>query len=217
MFLKLRSLCTNSHILFLKSKINLKRSWKHFVSHFRRSVGWKAYVMNLGFYILFLVMLTIMTVLLENSSKQQNALLDIPRFTIVVMSLFHLLKEIFQIWDEVRHGCESRYNKRIYEKLIRSLNGAWSGCSLTNMHCILQFRWRYSWAVYFTSIPGHAINLVLYHIRAVVKEVSKLTDLLWFYFSTFGVRFSQNSRDILNQSDARPKSNAERSHAFSRA
>ncbi|XP_078360427.1 transient receptor potential cation channel subfamily A member 1-like isoform X2 [Oculina patagonica] len=66
-----------------------------------RSVGWKAYVMNLGFYILFLVMLTTMTVLLEDGSKEQkNVFLDIPRFTIVVMSLFHLLKEIFQIWDE---------------------------------------------------------------------------------------------------------------------
>jgi len=65
-----------------------------------RSVGWKAYVMNLGFYILFLVMLTTMTVLLENNNKQHSPLLDIPRFTIVVMSLFHLLKEVFQIWDE---------------------------------------------------------------------------------------------------------------------
>lgn len=64
-----------------------------------RSVGWKAYTMNLGFYILFLVMLTIMTVLLADEEKL-NSLLDIPRFTIVVMSLFHLLKEIFQIWDE---------------------------------------------------------------------------------------------------------------------
>lgn len=77
-------------------------------------MGWKAYVMNLGFYILFLVMLTTMTVLLENSSKQQHPLLDIPRFTIVVMSLFHLLKEIFQIWDEVRHCCESRHEKRVH-------------------------------------------------------------------------------------------------------
>ena len=58
--------------------------------------------MNLGFYILFLVMLTSMTVLLENESKTQSRLLDIPRFAIVVMSLFHLLKEVFQIWDEVR-------------------------------------------------------------------------------------------------------------------
>ena len=58
--------------------------------------------MNLGFYILFLVMLTTMTLLLEHKSEQHNDLLDIPRFTIVVMSLFHLLKEIFQIWDEVR-------------------------------------------------------------------------------------------------------------------
>lgn len=58
--------------------------------------------MNLGFYILFLVMLTTMTVLLEDESKQKSPLLDIPRFTIVVMSLFHLLKEVFQIWDEVR-------------------------------------------------------------------------------------------------------------------
>lgn len=58
--------------------------------------------MNLGFYILFLVMLTTMTVLLENNNKQHSPLLDIPRFTIVVMSLFHLLKEVFQIWDEVR-------------------------------------------------------------------------------------------------------------------
>ena len=74
----------------------------NFSSHSRRSVGWKAYVMNLGFYILFLVMLTTMTVLLEDDNKHRNPLLDIPRFTIVVMSLFHLLKEIFQIWDEVR-------------------------------------------------------------------------------------------------------------------
>ena len=66
-------------------------------------MGWKAYIMNLGFYILFLVLLTTMTLLLEDDNKQQHdALLDIPRFTIVVMSLFHLLKEIFQIWDEVR-------------------------------------------------------------------------------------------------------------------
>ena len=75
-------------------------------------MGWKAYVMNLGFYILFLVMLTIMTVLLEDRAEQKNDLLDIPRFTIVVMSLFHLLKEIFQIWDEVRHCCKSRNEKR---------------------------------------------------------------------------------------------------------
>ena len=69
---------------------------------FRRSVGWKAYIMNLGFYILFLVMLTAMTVLLEKDTENtQSPLLDVPRFTIVVMSLFHLLKEIFQIWDEV--------------------------------------------------------------------------------------------------------------------
>ena len=47
-------------------------------------------------------MLTTMTVLLENNNKQHSPLLDIPRFTIVVMSLFHLLKEVFQIWDEVR-------------------------------------------------------------------------------------------------------------------
>ena len=73
----------------------------HFAFHFRRSVGWKAYVMNLGFYILFLVMLTTMTVLLDKSGGT-SPLLDIPRFTIVVMSLFHLLKEVFQIWDEVR-------------------------------------------------------------------------------------------------------------------
>lgn len=79
-------------------------------------MGWKAYVMNLGFYILFLVMLTTMTVLLEDGSNQQkNVLLDIPRFTIVVMSLFHLLKEIFQIWDEVRHCSESCNEKRIDE------------------------------------------------------------------------------------------------------
>ncbi|XP_067037370.1 transient receptor potential cation channel subfamily A member 1-like isoform X2 [Acropora muricata] len=66
-----------------------------------RSVGWKAYIMNLGFYILFLVMLTAMTVLLEKDTENtQSPLLDVPRFTIVVMSLFHLLKEIFQIWDE---------------------------------------------------------------------------------------------------------------------
>lgn len=58
--------------------------------------------MNLGFYILFLVMLTAMTVLLEKDTENtQSPLLDVPRFTIVVMSLFHLLKEIFQIWDEV--------------------------------------------------------------------------------------------------------------------
>lgn len=63
-----------------------------------RSVGWKAYIMNLGFYILFLVMLTIMTVLLEKDT--QSPLLNVPRFTIVVMSFFHLLKEAFQIWDE---------------------------------------------------------------------------------------------------------------------
>ena len=75
-------------------------------------MGWKAYVMNLGFYILFLVMLTIMTVLLEDRAEQKNDLLDIPRFTIVVMSLFHLLKEIFQIWDEVRHCRKSRNEKR---------------------------------------------------------------------------------------------------------
>ena len=66
--------------------------------------------MNLAFYILFLVMLTIMTVLLEDR-EQNNDLLDIPRFTIVVMSLFHLLKEIFQIWDEVRHCCKSLREK----------------------------------------------------------------------------------------------------------
>ena len=62
-------------------------------------MGWKAYIMNLGFYILFLVMLTIMTVLLEKDT--QSPLLNVPRFTIVVMSFFHLLKEAFQIWDEV--------------------------------------------------------------------------------------------------------------------
>lgn len=78
-------------------------------------MGWKAYVMNLGFYILFLVMLTIMTVLLEDRAEQKNDLLDIPRFTIVVMSLFHLLKEIFQIWDEVRHCRKSRNEKRVHK------------------------------------------------------------------------------------------------------
>ena len=47
-------------------------------------------------------MLTAMTVLLEKDTENtQSPLLDVPRFTIVVMSLFHLLKEIFQIWDEV--------------------------------------------------------------------------------------------------------------------
>ena len=71
--------------------------------------------MNLGFYILFLVMLTIMTVLLEDRAEQKNDLLDIPRFTIVVMSLFHLLKEIFQIWDEVRHCRKSRNEKRVHK------------------------------------------------------------------------------------------------------
>ncbi|CAH3142085.1 unnamed protein product [Porites lobata] len=64
-----------------------------------RKVGWKAYVMNLGFYILFLVMLTTMTILLEDKTHR-SSLLNIPRFTIVIMSLFHLLKELFQIWDE---------------------------------------------------------------------------------------------------------------------
>lgn len=63
-----------------------------------RKVGWKAYVMNLGFYILFLVMLTTMTILLEDKTHR-SSLLNIPRFTIVIMSLFHLLKELFQIWD----------------------------------------------------------------------------------------------------------------------
>lgn len=68
-------------------------------------MGWKAYIMNLGFYILFLVMLTAMTVLREkDNAKTQNPLLDVPRFTIVVMSLFHLLKEVFQIWDEVSNA-----------------------------------------------------------------------------------------------------------------
>lgn len=76
-------------------------------------MGWKAYVMNLGFYILFLVMLTAMTVLLEDSKKKEKSdFLDIPRFTIVVMSLFHLLKEIFQIWDEVSQCCELYHAKR---------------------------------------------------------------------------------------------------------
>ena len=70
---------------------------------FRRKVGWKAYVMNLGFYILFLVMLTTMTILLEDKTHR-SSLLNIPRFTIVIMSLFHLLKELFQIWDEVSSG-----------------------------------------------------------------------------------------------------------------
>ena len=70
---------------------------------FRRKVGWKAYVMNLGFYILFLVMLTTMTILLEEKTHR-SSLLNIPRFTIVIMSLFHLLKELFQIWDEVSSG-----------------------------------------------------------------------------------------------------------------
>lgn len=68
-------------------------------------MGWKAYIMNLGFYILFLVMLTAMTVLREkDNAKTQSPLLDVPRFTIVVMSLFHLLKEVFQIWDEVSNA-----------------------------------------------------------------------------------------------------------------
>ena len=59
--------------------------------------------MNLGFYILFLVMLTTMTVLLEkDDDTKRSPLLQFPRYTIVVMSLFHLLKEVFQIWDEVR-------------------------------------------------------------------------------------------------------------------
>lgn len=77
-------------------------------------MGWKAYVMNLGFYILFLVMLTAMTVLLEDSRrKEKSDFLDIPRFTIVIMSLFHLLKEIFQIWDEVSQCCELYHEKRL--------------------------------------------------------------------------------------------------------
>ena len=50
-------------------------------------------------------MLTAMTVLLEKDTENtQSPLLDVPRFTIVVMSLFHLLKEIFQIWDEVSNA-----------------------------------------------------------------------------------------------------------------
>ncbi|KAK3728572.1 hypothetical protein QZH41_011655 [Actinostola sp. cb2023] len=64
-----------------------------------RSVGWKAYVMNLSFYMLFLLLLTTMTVLLD-SEVEENMLIEIPKYTIIVMCLFHLLKEIFQIWDE---------------------------------------------------------------------------------------------------------------------
>ena len=66
----------------------------------RRSVGWKAYVMNLSFYMLFLLLLTSMTVLLD-TKVGENLFIDIPKYTIMVMSLFHLLKELFQIWDEV--------------------------------------------------------------------------------------------------------------------
>ena len=69
--------------------------------------------MNLGFYILFLVMLTTMTVLLAGNSEPHK-LLDIPRFTIVVMSLFHLLKEIFQIWDEVRTLSSSSIERGVW-------------------------------------------------------------------------------------------------------
>ncbi|XP_031550786.1 transient receptor potential cation channel subfamily A member 1-like, partial [Actinia tenebrosa] len=64
-----------------------------------RSVGWKAYVMNLSFYMLFLLLLTSMTVVLD-SKVGEDLFIDIPKYTIMVMSLFHLLKELFQIWDE---------------------------------------------------------------------------------------------------------------------
>lgn len=72
------------------------------IKHCRRSVGWKAYVMNLSFYMLFLLLLTSMTVLLD-SEVMDTLWIDIPKYTIIVMCLFHLLKELFQIWDEVRY------------------------------------------------------------------------------------------------------------------
>ncbi|XP_032228539.1 transient receptor potential cation channel subfamily A member 1 isoform X2 [Nematostella vectensis] len=64
-----------------------------------RSVGWKAYVMNLTFYLIFLLLLTSMTIMLD-ARIEDNLVIDIPKYTIIVMSLFHLLKELFQIWDE---------------------------------------------------------------------------------------------------------------------
>ena len=71
-----------------------------FLCHCRRSVGWKAYVMNLSFYMLFLLLLTTMTVLLD-SKVDEELLITIPKYIIIVMCAFHLLKELFQIWDEV--------------------------------------------------------------------------------------------------------------------
>ena len=69
--------------------------------------------MNLGFYILFLVMLTTMTILLEEKTPK-SSLLNIPRFTIVIMSLFHLLKELFQIWDEVSRGSKRYFFHNLF-------------------------------------------------------------------------------------------------------
>jgi len=56
--------------------------------------------MNLSFYMLFLLLLTSMTVFLD-SEVDENLLIEIPKYIIIVMCLFHLLKELFQIWDEV--------------------------------------------------------------------------------------------------------------------
>ena len=90
---------------------HLVTSW-YFLS-LRNSIGWKAYAMNLTFYILFLVLITFMTVLFGEGTEHKieglGLRLDIARYVIVVISLFHVLKEIFQIWDEVSGNRTSTY------------------------------------------------------------------------------------------------------------
>ena len=116
-------------------------------------------------------MLTTMTVLLEDSSEQQNDLLDIPRFTIVVMSLFHLLKEIFQIWDEVSHSCESHHEQqghKIWMSLTRNLNEA--GGLQFDIHALLfeLFTLNPSIAPWSLVMKFVIINHILHRITAIL-------------------------------------------------
>ena len=60
------------------------------------------------FYVAFLIMLTTLTVVMANSWKDKDKskdtfdVLAIPKYTIIIISVFHIIKELFQIWDEVR-------------------------------------------------------------------------------------------------------------------
>ena len=61
--------------------------------------------MNLTFYVTFLIMLTTVTVTMTQQWKNKDdgsvAILDIAKYTIIIISVVHIMKELFQIWDEV--------------------------------------------------------------------------------------------------------------------